>query len=152
MKQVRNIVLLLLAFVACKEVFEVPPQSLVEVTVAYSDSKQNGLPVISVKGVGRDSIWIDQQAMTEFRLPLCQGDSSSFVVLFDSIPDTLTIYHHTELSYGSMETGFFTTHRIKRVAHTWTRIDSLMLVDTVVNQFWHENIRIYIANLPAGTE
>lgn len=152
MKQVKIMLLLLMAFAACKEVFETPPQSLVEVAVAYSDGKQTGSPAISVQGVDRDSIWIYQVKTKQFRLPLSLYDSSSFVVLFDSIPDTLTIYHDTKLSYESMESGFFTEHFITGIKHSWNRIDSLMVVDSTVNQFWHENIRLYIANLPADSE
>jgi len=74
------------------------------------------------------------------------------VILLDSIPDTLTVIHDTELQYGSMVTGFYYEYRIKEIEHSWNRIDSMILKDSVVNNFWHENIRLYINTPPTDTE
>ncbi len=149
MKQFRIILLSLFVLIACKEVFDPPPQSLMEVSVKYSDSKQTGYPKISAYGVDMDSIWIYQEQTNLIRLPLSRKDTTAFVLLFDSIPDTLTIYHSTTLNYESMESGFFTEYWIKKIEHSQNRIDSVIMKDSAVNQFWHENIKLYINNLPA---
>lgn len=152
MKQLKILFILIVAAAACKEIFEPPPQSLLEVRVEYSESTTTGSPKISVYGVDQDSIWIYQEQTRQIWLPLSKTGSSSFVMLFDSIPDTLTVIHDTELKYGSMVTGFYYEYWIREIEHSWNRIDSVILKDSAVNNFWHENIRLYIHTLPTDTE
>ena len=149
MKKIVYFILFIIAVVACEEVYEVPPQSLLEVSLIHSDPEATGTPKVSVYGVGQDSIWIYQVQQSTFRLPLSTQGASSFVVLLDSIPDTLTIFHENEFKYESIESGFYNEHWILDVEHTLQRIDSALVVDSAVTKNWHENIELYISTVTA---
>lgn len=142
------VILVLLLLVACKEVFDVPPQSLMETKLTFSNPEEDNSLPISVKGLEKDSFIIYQEKTDMFRLPLTRDDSTSFVIFFNTIPDTFSIKHDTEVAYESFESGFFTKHKIKEIEYTRNRIDSVAVIDSLVNQFWHENIQIYINTLP----
>jgi len=151
MKQLFSAILIFLILAGCKETFDTPPQAQLVVKVSYTSETTSEVPVISAYGAGQDSIWIYQETTSEFNLPLSINESSSFVVLFDSIPDTLTIFHESTLNYESIESGFYYEYWIKNIRHTYNRIDSVVVLDSAVTQFWNENIELYINDLPADT-
>ena len=148
MKKIPYIIIILFALSSCKDVFDPPPQSLLEITIIYSNQEEVDSVAISAYGLDKDSMIIFQEITDMFRLPLSRQDSSSFIIVFDSIQDTLLIKHDTKLVYESVETGFFTEHWINHIEHSFNRIDSVVIVDSTVNQFWHENIQLHINNLP----
>jgi hypothetical protein len=143
--------MIILAIAACEETFDKPPRSELVARVKFSSGAENADPFISVYGVGQDSIWISQVQTKEFNLPLSTLESSSFVVLFDSIADTLTIVHENTINYESVESGFYYEYWIKDISYTFNRIDSLVVLDSAVTQTWNENITLYITDLPADT-
>jgi hypothetical protein len=149
MKQLFSIVLVILALIGCDETFDTPPRSVLAALVKYSSGATNVSPVISAYGVGQDSILIKQEQTNEFNLPLSTSESSSFVILFDSIPDTLTVVHENTINYESIESGFYYEYLIKNTSHTYNRIDSIVVLDSAVTHFWNENITLYINDLPA---
>lgn len=147
-KIVYSLVLLMVAF-ACKEIFEAPPKALLQVTLEHVDSTDVSIPGVSVYGVGMDdTLWIFDEETSEFRLPLSTEENTSFVLLLDSIADTLTITHQNELIFESAETGFYNEYKILDVEHTFNRIEDYEVVDSAVTKNWHENIQLYINSLP----
>ncbi|MGV8138742.1 MAG: DUF6452 family protein [Mangrovibacterium sp.] len=152
MRHFFSLVMIILAIVACEETFNNPPRSELVARVEFSSGAANPDPFISVYGAGQDSIWISQIQTREFNLPLSTLESTSMVVLFDSIADTLTIVHENTINYESVESGFYYEYWIKNISHTFNRIDSLVVLDSAVTQTWNENIKLYITDLPADTE
>ena len=151
MRQFFSLIMIILTIAACEETFDKPPRSELVAQVKFSSGAENADPFISVYGVGQDSIWISQVQTKEFNLPLSTLESSSFVVLFDSIADTLTIVHENTINYESVESGFYYEYWIKDIRHTFNRINSLVVLDSAVTQTWNENITLYITDLPADT-
>jgi len=135
---------------ACKEVFEAPPQSLLQASLLNSETNKAITPRISVIGAGLDSLWIYQEDLSSFLLPLSQKDTTTFLISFDSYIDTLTFFHETRLKYASMETGFYFDYKLDSIAFTHTRIDSILITDSLITTKWNENIKLYIRPLPAG--
>ncbi len=152
MRHFFSLIMIILAIVACEETFNNPPRSELVARVEFSSGAANPDPFISVYGAGQDSIWISQIQTREFNLPLSTLESTSMVVLFDSIADTLTIVHENTINYESVESGFYYEYWIKNISHTFNRIDSLVVLDSAVTQTWNENIKLYITDLPADTE
>ena len=152
MRQFFSLIMLILAITACEETFNNPPRSEVVAQVEFSSGAENPTPFISVYGVGQDSIWISQVQTLEFNLPLSSLASTSLVVLFDSIADTLTIVHDNTINYESVESGLYYEYWIKNISHTFNRIDSLIVLDSAVTQTRNENIKLYITDLPADTD
>lgn len=142
--------LLLVWLLACEDNFEEPPQALLEVTIVSTDTLDTSIPLVSAYGVGMDSLWVDQVQASMFRLPLSTQTSSSFVLLLDSIADTLTIFHENELMFESAETGFYHQHKIIDIEHTFNRIDDYEVTDSLVTKNWNENIQLYVNPLPSG--
>jgi hypothetical protein len=152
MRHFLSLIMVILAVIACEETFNTPPRSELVAQVKFSSGAANDNPFISVYGLGQDSIWIDSVQTNEFNLPLSTLESSSFVVLFDSIADTLTVFHENTINYESIESGFYYEYWIENISHTFNRIDSLVVLDSAVTETWNENIILYITDLPADTE
>ena len=149
MKKILTIISLIVALAACEEEYNSPPKSLLEATILYSNGSTSSTPKVSVYGVGQDSLLIYQEKLKSFRLPLNNYESTGFVVLLDSIPDTLTIHHQNTFNYESIETGFYYEFWIDSIEHTFNRIDSVVVADSAVTKNWHENIKLYIGPVPA---
>ncbi len=150
MKKLAHFILFILAIAACKEIYDPPPQAMLEASIEHSNPDITSTPKVSVYGVGQDSIWIYQEQLTTIRLPLTSYNNSSFVILLDSIVDTLTIVHDNIFKYESMESGFYNEQWILNIEHTLNRIDSVVVVDSAVTKNWHENIQLYISTLAAS--
>jgi len=145
MKQLAQFFFLLLALAACKEVYDRPPQSQVQLNLYNIDDQSSRRTLLSVRGWNQDSIWIDGSQVSYFLLPLSdQTDTSIFVLLMDSVADTIMINYRTELVYESMESGFYTNHYLQWLRSTRNKIDSISLIDTLVISTWHENIQLYL--------
>jgi hypothetical protein len=149
MKKAFYIFFLAFVAIACDESFDAPPKALLEVKLVNVDTLDTSSPLISVYGVGLDSLWIDSVSTNTFRLQLGTGLSSSFVLLLDSIADTLTVYHENELIFESAESGFYYQYKIQDIEHTSHRVDDYEVTDSLVTKNWHENIQLYINPLPA---
>jgi len=143
--------MLFLLAIACKEVFEVPPQSRAGVGLYYLNDANTGTPLISVHGLGHDSMWYDGINTGSFYLPFSETGTSTFVLLIDSVADTLQIEYKPRIAYASMESGFYYTYWIDKVMSTGHKIERINLTDTIVNSEWHENIQLYINDSTAFT-
>jgi hypothetical protein len=152
MKRFFYLISFLMAFSACKEVYEAPPQSLVEVKFINSESA-TGADIsssITVQGIGVETTWVKDTVLNGIILPLSPNDTTKFLISFDSTVDTLTFVHETTKKYDSMETGFYYEFKIKSVGFTYNRIFDLEITDSLVTKNWHENIKLYIHPLPAS--
>ena len=150
MKRLLYLIFILMIFAACKEVFEAPPQSLLQASFYNSTTKKSVSSLITVQGVGSDSLWVDETNMTEVLLPLTITDTTRFIIWLDSKSDIITFVHKTTRKYDSMETGFYYEYKLQSVRFTQNRIDSVEIIDSLVTTKWNENIKLYIRPLPAG--
>jgi hypothetical protein len=148
MKRFFYLIIPLIMTLACKEVFEDPPQSMLQATIFNSVTKKSMSSTVSVLGYGLDSLWIYQTELTSFLLPLMQRDTTVFLISFDSYIDTLTFFHETTQKYASMETGFYFDYKLDSIDFTNTRIDSVQITDSLITTKWNENIKLYIRPLP----
>ncbi len=151
MKKLTLLISYLIVFAACKEVFDIPPQSRIKATLYNSTTKKTIDPVITIKPVGYDSLFYDNdESNGSFVLPLSPEQTTSFRVTFDSVIDTITFSHSTNTQYESMETGFYYEYTLKQVYFTKNRISSIQITDSLVTNILHENIKIYIRPLSSG--
>ena len=151
MKRVVYLIFFLIAAVACKEVFEAPPQALLKATLLNSSTKKSLSSVVTARGIGLDSLLYKDSTLTVLILPMSPNNKSSFLVSFDSISDTITFTHKDSLEYASMETGFYNEYKLQSINFTKNRIDSIQITDSLVTKTWHENIKLYLRPLPAGS-
>lgn len=145
MKHIPGILLLIVALVSCKEVYDRPPQSLAQVNLYNDTTLKARTTRVTVKGYQNDSTWIKNENLAYFQLPLDQNvNEAVYILLMDSVADTLIINYNSKLVYESMESGFYTEHYIQSFSTTANKIDSISLIDTLVISTWHENIQLYL--------
>ena len=148
MKRFLYLICMLIVATACKEVFEAPPQALLLGKFYNSITKKAMSPVVTVWGVGRDNLIIDQDTISNVLFPLTFKDTTRYIIWLDSKADSLTFIHETYQKYASVETGFYYEYKLLSVRFTNTRIDSLTIIDSLVTTKWNENIKLYIHPLP----
>ena len=151
MKQIAFLILFILVATACKEVFDIPPQSRVKANLLNSKTKETISSVVTIKPVEHDSIFYNAESTATFILPLSPELSTSFQVTFDSVIDTITFYHTATTRYESMESGLYYEYKLKQVSSSLNRIASIQITDSLVTNTLHENIKIYIRPLPTSS-
>jgi len=151
MKRVVYLIFILIAAIACKEVFEAPPQALLKATLLNSTTQKSISSVVTSQGIGVDSILYKDSTLTELILPLSPNNKTIFLISFDSIIDTISFTHETSMKYASMETGFYNEFKLQSIGFTKNRIDSIQITDSLVTKTWHENIKLYLRPLPSGS-
>ncbi len=151
MKQLIYLVCFLIVGSACKEVFEEPPQALLQASILNSSTKKSISSVVTVKGIGIDSLWENQTSLSKILLPLSSENTTKFQLSFDSKVDTVSFTHEKTEKYDSMDSGFYYEFKLKSVECTHNRIDSILISDSLVTKTWHENIKIYLHPLSAGS-
>ena len=91
-----------------------------------------------------DSILYNRQSVSTINLPLNNfKPKSTFKIKFNTILDTMTIYHANLNDYLSLECGCIVTHSIDSVNITKHYIDSVRIKIRDVNTTNAENIRLY---------
>ena len=156
MKQFLYLICILLIASSCKEIYEVPPRSLLQATITNDTTQLKMTSKVTVKGIGRDSLWISDTSVSlisiplSTKLPLSTMDTTSYIVSFDSRVDTISFIHTSIQKYASMETGFYYEYELKSIKSTHHRILSIDITDSLVTTIWHENIKINILPLPVG--
>ena len=150
MKQFLYLIGILFIASACKEIYEVPPQSMLQATLMNSTTNLAMTSKVTIQGIGRDSLWVSETSVNQITLPLSKNDTTRFQITFDSTVDKISIIHTTTPKYGSMETGFYYEYKLKSVESTHNRIVSIDITDSLVTTKWHENIKINIRPLPVG--
>ena len=151
MKHVLQVFFLLFLIISCEETYDPPPKALLQATLWSSSTKKAISPEVSVLGLGQDSLWIDHESTTSILFPLSKNDTSVFIVSFDSVDDTLNLSYQSELLYDAMETGFYYEYKLQSVSFTQNRIDSLIVIDSLITKNWNENFQLYINSLPDTT-
>ena len=154
MKHLGKLIFVLFLLAGCEDTFDSPPQSLVGVAISTIDTTSTAgtdTLLLTVYGVGQDSLLEDSSEVTKVSLPLTTANQSSFIFTFNSITDTLTIHHENTLMAEDAESGFYYEYRITGVDYTKNRIDSVSIPDSTVTTTWNENIQIYISALPDST-
>jgi hypothetical protein len=143
-------ILFLISAVACKEVFEAPPQALLKAMLLNSTTGGTTSPTVSIRGIGLETYLFKDTALSVLNLPLSANNKSSFLISFDSISDTITFTHEASMKYASMETGFYNEFKLKSIGFSKNRIDSIQITDSLVTKTWHENIKLYLRPLLSG--
>jgi hypothetical protein len=143
MKQIYLILLLIFA-TACKEVFEAPPQALLQATLLNSNTGGTTTPTVSIRGIGIEPYLFKDTTLSALYLPLSANNVSGFLITFDSISDTVTFTYDTSLKYASMESGFYNEYKLRRIVFSKNKIDSILIADSLVTKTLHENIKLYI--------
>lgn len=138
---------LLLSLFACKEVYEIPPKSLVQVSLLNSVTNKSITSKITVWGEGINSLWIQDLSANTFMIPLSMNEKSKFIIKFDDSIDTLTINSSIIARYESIETGFYNDFKIKSIHFSKSRIKQVTITDSLITKNWHENIKLYISPL-----
>ncbi len=151
MKRFLIIMFFLIAIYSCKEVFEAPPQSMIQATFLNSETEKTITSKVTALGLGLDSLWAYETSISEIVLPLSAKDTTSYIISFDSQIDTITFLHETFQKYDSMESGFYYEYKLDSIIFSRTRIDSIQITDSLITKTWHENIKLYIRPLPAGS-
>jgi len=151
MKRIFYLIFILIVAMACKEVFEAPPQSLLKATLLNSTTNKADTSIVTIRGIGVDSILYKDSTLTGFLLPLSANDTTIFLMSFDSKIDTITFIHETSMEYVSMESGFYNEYKLHNIDFTKNRIDSILITDSLVTKTWHENIKLYLRPLPSGS-
>lgn len=149
MKRFLYLIGFLILGMACKEVYEAPPQSLLMASFYNSSDNKEINPITRVQGVGAEFPLFGDTAIRNMLLPLTNKDTTRYIVWLDSTPDSLTVVHETKQKYASMETGFYYEYKLLSVRFTQNRIDSIKITDSLVTKKWNENIKLYIHPLPA---
>ena len=148
MKKVFFLLAILVSLVTCREIFDTPPQPRLGAAIKYS-SNASVSPLISVYSSGMDSMWINAENLSTISLPLNINSTTELVILIDSVADVLEFTHDYSINYESMESGFFYTWKLSKLAFTTNRIDSILVHNPIVTEKWDENITIYINDLPS---
>lgn len=150
MKRIIYLICVLIVLVACKEVFEDPPQALLKASIMDSSNQRVITSKVSLLGAGLDSLLYNESSINEILFPLSIDDTTIFLVSFDSEVDTVTFFHQSIQKYASMETGFYYEFKLDSIHSTQNRLDSIAITDSLVTKNWHENIKLYLRPLPTG--
>jgi len=135
---------------ACEEVYLLPPQALIQASFLNSETGKAISPEITVWGIGLENLWVKDSVLNAILLPLSVNDTTSYLISFDSVIDTVTFIHETTKKYESMETGFYYEYQLQSIDFTNNRIDSIQILDSLVTKTWNENITLYLRPLSAG--
>jgi len=150
MKRFFNLILVLLLLNACKEVFEIPPQAFLQVSILNSSTKAKVSQNVTIWGVDQKYLWVKDTVVQEILLPLSSNDTTSFVISFNSKIDTITLIHETMQKFASMETGFYFEYKLQSINYTNNQIDSMLITDSLVTKKWNENIKLYLTPFTTG--
>ncbi len=151
MKQFTFLIIFIIVATACKEVFDIPPQSRLKATLVNAVTKKDTTYVITIKPIGHDSLFYNKERSGSFILPFSPGESTSFQITFDSVIDTITFFHKTTTQYESMESGFYYEYKLKQIKSTLHKVSSIQITDSLINSILHENIKVYIRPLSSGS-
>lgn len=144
MKRFVYLIFVLILVNACKEVYDIPPQSFVQASFLNSSTKAVVSQKVTVWGSGQEYLWIKDTLLQKILLPLSSNDTTSFVISFDSKIDTITFIHQTMQKFGSMESGFYFEYKLQSIDYTNNQIDSILITDSLVTKKWNENIKLYL--------
>lgn len=144
MKRLFYLFFLVFAGIACKEIYELPPQAMLQASFINSKTKNTIAPNVTVWGINREFLWVKDSVLEKILLPLSSNDTTNFLVAFDQVVDTLTFFHQSIKKYDSMETGLYYEFKLDSIYFSRHRIDSIDIKDSAVTKKWNENIVLYL--------
>jgi hypothetical protein len=144
MKRLIYLLSILVIGYACKEVYEIPPQTFVQASFLNSSTKATVSQKVTVWGSGQKYLWVKDSLLQKILLPLSANDTTSFVISFDSKIDTITFIHQTIQKFDTMESGFYFEYKLQSIDYTNNQIDSIVITDSLVTKKWNENIKLYL--------
>jgi hypothetical protein len=136
---------------ACKEVYDVPPQAMLQVSFVNSATENKMSSKVTAWGIGTEQLLVKDSVLQGMIFPLSPTDTTVYMISLDSFTDTITFIHETTLKYASMETGFYYEYKLHAINYSNNRIDTIHIVDSLVTKKWHENIKLYLHPLSAGS-
>lgn len=144
------IIIVLISFFSCEEKM-CEQNTLTLLNIGFfkyiSDSDQKLiLNNLTVYGIGREDslLYNNQDGLTNIYLPLSPiYDTSNFVFLIDNNPDTLFLTLKRELHLVSFECGFSTFFTIVSLEHSKNNIDSISLINSMIDNSNEQNLKIY---------
>lgn len=101
-----------------------------------------------------DSLIYDSAANVQkivFPLPHSTEEYTAFVLSADTLTCTINIYHTPSLVLVSYACGFTTNHNIYRVSYDIMLIDTVSIINPLVDFSDEENLKIYIKPAVADT-
>ncbi len=149
MKQFVYLICILLIAAACKEVFEAPPQALLQASFYNSTTNKPMNSSITAQAIGLDTAFYYQESLSGIVLPLNIKDTTQYIIWFDTNSDSITFIHEKTLKNASMESGYYYEYKLLEVGFSHNRIDSIKIVDSLVTKKWNENIKLYLHPLTA---
>jgi len=150
MKQFAWLIFVLVIINACKEVYETPPQALLQASFLNSSTKATVTHNVTVWGKGIEYLWVEDSLLQKILLPLSSNDTTSFLISFGSKIDTITFIHQTMQKFASMESGFYFEYKLQSIDYTNNQIDSILITDSLVTKKWNENIKLYLTPSATG--
>lgn len=118
----------------------------------YSSASQKAVRVhdVEIGGVGApaDSLLVEaSESVSEVYLPLRHtATSTSFFIrpAEATVADTITLGYTSEPYFASEECGAMYRYRLRSVEHTRHRIDSVGVLDSLINNVDMQKMRIFI--------
>jgi hypothetical protein len=142
--------MILITLNACKEVYEIPPQALVQASFLNSSTKTAMSQKVTVRGLGQEYLWVKDTLLQKILLPLSSNDTTSFQISFGSKIDTIRFIHQTNQKFDNMESGFYFEYKLQSIDFTNNQIDSIQITDSLVTKKWNENIKLYLTPSTGG--
>ncbi len=149
------ILLLMLGFEACVQDDTCRKSRIVEAGMTFyldTINAQTGrwvelkisIDSLWVNGVGNDNFLYKKKPIGNFRVPLNQlAEECKFNLRMSHISDTITIVYKNQLEFLSLECGSIRTHTIDTVYTTGHFIDSVTIINRIVNTQHVENIKLH---------
>lgn len=127
------------------------PESCLDETEAYvkayffKGTKNVAPDSLTIFGIGRDSSFYSKaKKVTTARLPLnASADSSTFIIIYNNITDTLTIRYTTYPHLISKECGYTYFHTIETPEFTTNGIRSVTVKKNTITTANEQNILLY---------
>ena len=104
------------------------------------------LPIDSlwVNGIGVDSLLYEKSKVNSIKLPLNQfAEESKFRMKINQVVDTITVRYKNQIEFLSLECGSIRTHTIDTVLTSGHFIQSVVIINPIVNTFAIENIQLF---------
>lgn len=108
------------------------------------------LDSVSVQGVGRDTLWMNNQKNVErLGLPLrVDTTCTEYVCTFNSTEEYLRIYHTNNPHFVSLACGCFMYYTIDSIACDGYAIDSIEVLNAQIENVSQDNVRLHIVLKP----
>ncbi|MEJ2596625.1 MAG: DUF6452 family protein [bacterium] len=106
----------------------------------YQDTVFTGVSVFGTRMEQEFNLLLDSVSTSRIVLPLDPtGTSTSFVINFNGVQDTLTIQHDTEYYLISYTCGFAALFTVENVDHTGNVIRDFEIINAVIDADLEQN-------------